>query len=681
MYHNDLDLDFSASKDHSIHGSWIISKYILLLYTGCIPVSPSRFVDKFCGTNGNYTTNNVYNKNLDSALADLNSAASTSNSGFYNASAGVNFDRANALVLCRGDVQLDICRSCVKESITNLRELCPNQKEAVEWYDECMLRYSDNPVLYNLVIEPINSGRNGTNASDSNQYDQDLRALLDGLKDKVIQQKFATGKKSGPNFLTIYALMQCTPDLSSTQCSDCLDEVIRAISLRCFGIGCQIATPSCRLRYEANRFYNETITFAAPPPVSSAPPPEKNDNTKTTVIIIVVVIVGLVLFLFILVFIFQRKQKHRTATGTLQQHDNVEEMRSTEFLQYDFTTIEVATNYFSDEKKLGQGGFGAVYKGILRTGQEVAVKRLLRGSGQGEQEFKNEVTLVAQLQHRNLVRLLGFCYEGTERLLIYEFVPNASLDQFIFDSANRSLLDWKRRFKIIGGVARGLLYLHEDSRLRIIHRDLKASNVLLDADMNSKIADFGMAKLFEIDETQGNTSRIVGTYGYMAPEYAMYGQFSVKSDVFSFGVLVLEIVSGQKNNCFRNGEEVQDLLSAAWKYWQQGNASNVIDPILRNGSESLREIIRCIHIGLLCVQEHVANRPNMASVVLMLNSFSLALAVPSEPAFFMNSGIDPGESFAEDSVNSRVNRNSSNAEDRSADYSVNNASITDLLPR
>ncbi|WOG89932.1 hypothetical protein DCAR_0209173 [Daucus carota subsp. sativus] len=656
---------------------------IFSLYIGIIPVSQSRFVDKFCGTNGNYTSNSVYSKNLDSALANLYSASNTSNSGFYNASVGRNFDTANAVVLCRGDVQHDICRSCVKDSIVKLRELCPNQKEAVEWYDECMLRYSDNPVLNNLVIDPISSWWNGSNTSHANQYDQDLRALLDDLKDKTLRQKFATGKKSGPDFLTIYALMQCTPDLDSTQCSDCLDEIIRAISSRCFGIGCQVATASCRLRYEANRFYNETITFAAPPPESSVPPPENNDNTKRTVIIIVVVIVGvgLIIFLFISVCINRRKQKHRTPTEPSQQYDKVEDMRGTEFSQYDFTTIEVATNYFSDENKLGQGGFGAVYKGILRTGQEVAVKRLLRGLGQGEQEFKNEVMLVAQLQHRNLVRLLGFCYEGNERLLIYEFVPNASLDQFIFDSTNRSLLDWKRRYKIIGGVARGLLYLHEDSRLRIVHRDLKASNVLLDADMNPKIADFGMAKLFEIDETQGNTSRIVGTYGYMAPEYAMYGQFSVKSDVFSFGVLVLEIVSGQKNNCFRNGDDVQDLLSAAWKNWQEGKASNVIDPLLINNSESVREIIRCIHIGLLCVQEHVANRPTMASVVLMLNSFSLTLAVPTQPAFFMHSSIDPGESSAEATNNSRVNRTSGNAEDRSADYSVDNASITDLLPR
>ncbi|KAL3850838.1 hypothetical protein ACJIZ3_012720 [Penstemon smallii] len=242
--------------------------------------------------------------------------------------------------------------------------------------------------------------------------------------------------------------------------------------------------------------------------------------------------------------------------------DDEDEFSVVESQQYEFGKIRAATNDFTEANKLGQGGFGVVYKGKLLNDQEIAVKRLSRNSGQGNLEFKNEVMLLARLQHRNLVRLKGFSIEGTEKLLVYEFVENASLDNFIFDPAKRSYLDWDRCYKIISGIARGLLYLHEDSRLRIIHRDLKAGNVLLDGEMNPKIADFGMARLFVPDETQGNTSRIVGTYGYMAPEYAIHGQFSVKSDVFSFGVLVLEIISGQRNNNFRNGENIENLISS-----------------------------------------------------------------------------------------------------------------------
>ncbi|KAK2974797.1 hypothetical protein RJ640_005581 [Escallonia rubra] len=289
--------------------------------------------------------------------------------------------------------------------------------------------------------------------------------------------------------------------------------------------------------------------------------------------------------------------------------------------------------------------------GRTQNGQEIAVKRLSKNSGQGELEFKNEVLLLAKLHHKNLVRLLGFCLKKTERLLIYE------------------------RYKIIEGVARGVLYLHEDSRLRIIHRDLKASNVLLDEEMNAKIADFGMARLFKLDETHGDTSRIVGTYGYMAPEYATHGQFSVKSDVFSFGVLVLEIVSGQKNNCFRSGEDAEDLLSYAWKHWREGRAgSSLIDPELRAHSGSIRYIVRCIHIGLLCVQENVASRPTMASVVLMLNSFSITLPVPSEPAFFMHSSIVPEFSLCEYSSGTNDSNQSTS---KYVHFSNNEASISE----
>uniref|UniRef100_A0A7N0VMV6 Protein kinase domain-containing protein n=1 Tax=Kalanchoe fedtschenkoi TaxID=63787 RepID=A0A7N0VMV6_KALFE len=234
---------------------------------------------------------------------------------------------------------------------------------------------------------------------------------------------------------------------------------------------------------------------------------------------------------------------------------------SKDSLQLDFAAVKFATDDFSESNKLGEGGFGAVYKGTLPDGQEIAVKKLSKNSTQGDQEFKNEVLLLAKLQHKNLVRLVGFCLAGVERLLVYELIPNASLDRFLAEDVKRAQLNWELRYKIIEGTARGLLYLHQDSSLRIIHRDLKASNILLDAEMNPKISDFGMARLFTLDQTQCKTSRIVGTYGYMAPEYAMRGQFSVKSDVYSFGVLVLELITGQMNNCFQGGETGEILFS------------------------------------------------------------------------------------------------------------------------
>ncbi|KAK9989082.1 hypothetical protein SO802_029321 [Lithocarpus litseifolius] len=307
---------------------------------------------------------------------------------------------------------------------------------------------------------------------------------------------------------------------------------------------------------------------------------------------------------------------------------------------FSFTSVSAATDNFSDANKLGEGGFGPVYKGILLKGDLVAVKRLSRRSGQGWEELKNEAMLIAKLQHNNLVRLLGCCIERDEKILVYEYMPNKSLDFFIFDQEKRKILDWQTRIRVIEGVAQGLLYLHQYSRLRIIHRDLKASNILLDTEMNPKISDFGLARIFEGNESQANTNRIVGTYGYMSPEYALEGLFSIKSDVFSFGVLLLEIVSGRRNTGFYQTDSFH-LLGYAWELWTSDRGSDLVDPLLDDVS-SVRAALKFVNIGLLCVQESAADRPTMSDVVAMLSSESTALPYPKQPAFLnMRSVMKP----------------------------------------
>ncbi|CAL5360729.1 unnamed protein product [Camellia sinensis] len=267
-----------------------------------------------------------------------------------------------------------------------------------------------------------------------------------------------------------------------------------------------------------------------------------------------------------------------------------------ELILFTLRSIEIATDYFSDANKLGQGGFGSVYKGKLVNGEEIAVKRLSISAGEGLREFKNE------------------------------------------DKARRALLDWKMRVNIIEGIAQGLQYLHKYSRLRIIHRDLKTSNILLDDNMNPKISDFGTARIFGDNEAQANTKRIVGTYGYMSPEYALDGLFSVKSDVFSFGVMMLEIISGKKNTGFYQPDRALNLLGYAWDMWNEGRGLEIMDEVLVETCTS--EVMRYIEVGFLCVQESAIDRPTISEVLSMLSNERSAIPTPKQPAFSAIIGVN-----------------------------------------
>ncbi|XP_025012983.1 cysteine-rich receptor-like protein kinase 44 isoform X2 [Ricinus communis] len=623
-----------------------------------------------CYDTGNFTNNGTYAKNRGLLLSSLTSNV-TANGGFYTTSVGQDSDKVYGLVMCRPDSTEEACSDCVSSGIQDIVTTCPNQKEAILWgggkYPPCIIRYADRPISGKMELDPSQSGYNTANlTSDIEEFNQIWSNLMEQVGTKAStgssKIKAATGKANLTLFQNIYVLMQCTPDLSQSSCNYCLQQAVANYRSCCFGkVGGYTIKPSCWFRWDLYIFYTPIADSPQPSPHYLPSPLPLPSPTSP------IVRVSFLVLVLSIYSLLTRNKPRKLTESVCERTDDIS--TTAESLQFDIGTIRVATNNFSDDNKIGEGGFGTVYKGRLPDGVTIAVKRWSRYSKQGEVEFKNEVLLMAMLQHKNLVRLLGFCLEEKEKLLIYEFVPNSSLHYYVFDSNRRLLLDWKMRYNIIEGIARGILYIHEDSPTRIIHRDLKASNILLDEQMNPKISDFGTAKLFEADHSQIATRRIVGTYGYMPPEYVKHGKVSVKTDVFSFGVLLLEIISGQKANCFRDGRLEENLLTCAWRSWNEGAPLNLIDKVaLCVGSR--KEMIRCIHIGLLCVQEDVAKRPTMASVVLMLSDRSITLPRPSRPAFLM----------MQETLDKDLEA-SPNQEVTTEDPSVNEVSFSELGPR
>ncbi|KAH9779113.1 cysteine-rich receptor-like protein kinase 10 [Citrus sinensis] len=582
-------------------------------FLGFTTAADPNYLAHFCPNTTTFTRNSTFQSNLNLFLSSLPTNANRSNGfsrGFYNATAGQtsDSDRVYGLFLCRGDLGSTACQDCVTFATKNVTQRCPVEKRTTILFDECLLRYSNQSFFSNSDMSSQLSMWNLQNVTEPDKFNVFLGNLMNQVITQAVNnpKRFEIRKTNYSAFQTVYSLVQCTPDLSSRDCEVCLRGALGQLPRCCSGRqGGRVLYPSCNLRYESYPFYNESA-IAVPP---SPPPPAsvtrlqavnlyfyqtkhitvlagKSGLSSSTIIAIVAPIV-VIAVLFIAGLCFLRRRAEKKYNAVLEQNaDN--DITTLESLQFDFKTIEVATNKFSSDNKLGRGGFGEVYKGVLPHGQEIAVKRLSRSSGQGAQEFKNEVVLVAKLQHRNLVRLLGFCLEGDEKILVYEFVPNKSLDYFLY-------------------------------------------------------------------------------------EYAMHGQFSVKSDVYSFGVLALETITGKKNSSFYQTDGAEDLLSYAWKHWRDGTPLQLLDSNLTD-SYSRDEVTRCTHVGLLCVQEDPADRPSMATIVLALNSHSVTLSVPRQPALFIGSRTE--RSFPE-----REFECSDKSTSKSMPWSVDEASITEVYPR
>uniref|UniRef100_A0A0D9WZV8 non-specific serine/threonine protein kinase n=1 Tax=Leersia perrieri TaxID=77586 RepID=A0A0D9WZV8_9ORYZ len=487
-----------------------------------------------------FTPNSRFFANLKLIASTLPRNASASPLLYATATnIGAAPDQVTAAALCRGDVTAASCLACLTQAFANLPNGCGSTRDAAIYYDRCMAAYSAVDFLSPDFVPPRNAegytvNNLGKVATETARYNRLVAALVDATADFAAYnsaRRYASGEAEfSKEFPKVYSLAQCTPDLTPARCRSCLANIIATeIGTYKDSIGGRTMSLRCSFRIETSPFLNGTMMVRIPatappsgspaapaPPVNVSPPaatPEREMKYKVPRLVLIILLPILAAINLVVCFCVWRKK--RPVTKAKQTDTNyyaeAEDDDSVDSMLMDISTLRAATGDFAESNKLGEGGFGAVYKGVLADGNEIAVKRLSKSSTQGVEELKNELALVAKLKHKNLVSLVGVCLEQQERLLVYEFLPNRSLDLTLFDTEKREKLEWEKRYRIINGIARGLQYLHEDSQLKVVHRDLKASNVLLDANMNPKISDFGLARIFGRDQTQAVTKRVVGT--------------------------------------------------------------------------------------------------------------------------------------------------------------------------
>ncbi|KAL5759863.1 hypothetical protein ACOSP7_018372 [Xanthoceras sorbifolium] len=545
--------------------------------------------------------------------------------GFGVAVTGTGPDNNYGLAQCYGDLSLLDCVLCYAEARTLLPQCYPNNGGRI-FLDGCFMR-SENYSFFEEYKSPEDKAVCGNTTRKDSIFQESarqavMRAVASAPNDKGYAR--AHEKVSGTANESVYVLADCWRSLNASSCGACLENA-SASMLRClpWSEGRALNT-GCFMRYSDSDFLNKELG---------------NSRSRETIIVMVVSVVSSVVVMAIGIVIGARIWKHRYIQKRRRGSNDAEKLvknLNDSNLIFKYSTLEKATGSFDNANKLGQGGFGTVYKGVLPDGREIAVKRLFFNNRHRAADFYNEVNIISGMEHKNLVRLLGCSCSGPESLLVYEFLPNKSLDRFIFDSTKGKALDWEKRYEIIIGTVEGLVYLHENSNIRIIHRDIKASNILLDSRLRAKIADFGLARSFQEDKSHISTA-IAGTLGYMAPEYLAHGQLTEKADVYSFGVLLLEIATGRQNNRSKTSEYTDSLVTVTWKHFQAGTAEELYDKnIFLHNYHNINvkeEVFRVLHIGLLCTQEIPSLRPTMSKVLQMLIKKEEQLPAPTNPPF------------------------------------------------
>jgi hypothetical protein len=607
----------------------IILLLLLLLALTLVDPYQDSIVSPTCGS-GVYSHGSTFERNLNLVMNSL--VLNVGETGYNVSKFGENGDKVYGIAQCRGDLDASACGGCVEQASKALLQNC-NTFLAYIYLGRCFLLYQTFDFHTKVIFLDglFCNNTNNTNSSDARIFDWSTASLLTQLVVNTVNASNAGySTLSGKG---VYAMAQCWKELSMDNCRLCLNSAYQQL-INCpqGSLANWVLYESCIIRYDRYKFYGDPVLHNSGSSVQSR---KGMDRHVPVIVGSTIATASIVMFLGVIVW-KARAIRHwynkiffPPNSGLSNSSLGYSTAISKSKLNYKFQTLQIATKNFNEANKLGQGSSGSVYKGELTEGREIAVKRLFSNKEQAVKEFFNEVDLVSRVQHKNLVQLFGCSVDGPDRLLVYEYVPNKSLDYFLFGDENmRKVLNWQRRFDIILGVAAGMTYLHEQSEIRIIHRDIKASNILLDRHFKPKIGDFGLARYFAEDHSHLSTG-IAGTLGYVAPDYVVHGQLTEKVDVYSFGVLVLEIISGRKNRS--QFYTSQSLLALVWNHYLSHTLSNIIDDNIEKDYND--EVKQVAGIALLCTQASATLRPLMSKVITLLTSNEPCLPPPKQPPF------------------------------------------------
>ncbi|KAK1401913.1 Cysteine-rich RLK (RECEPTOR-like protein kinase) 42 [Heracleum sosnowskyi] len=566
-----------------------------------------------------YNATNTFEffRNLNTTLADLRREITVNKKYFGTQQQAGTTDTVYTMFQCRKYLSAADCVSCLDQAALYIGSICRSADGATVIYEGCFLWYGISASYGTTTTWEGGRCNNDTiRNSTAPNFNAAAKKVLSNLISATPKRKgyyAATTEKVQGSDTTVYAVAQCAEILSKLGCQSCLTLAYEYIKSCPPLTGAIALSVVCFMRYANTPFFGNNQTTR---------------NSKATIggisggLGLILLLVALLLW-----YLLSRKKKEA------QRGDMIGISKLKGPTIYHFKDLKSATQNFSKDSKIGEGGFGDVYKGLTKNGEVVAVKKLSLAARKAKADFESEVKLISNVNHRNIIRLLGYAFRGPELLLVLEYMVNGSLDKHLYGE-KRGFLSWKQRVALILGIARGLAYLHEQSHLRIVHRDIKSSNILLDSEFQPKIADFGLARLLNQDQSHLST-RFAGTLGYTAPEYAIHGHLSEKVDTYSFGIVILEIVGGRRCTNLKRGPISCSLLEHTWNLFKSDAHLDLVDKTLDPNEFEIDNVKMIIEIALMCTQSPSSARPKMSEVVgLLTNDHRIKQKAPGKPILF-----------------------------------------------